>query len=59
MRELIEKAWEDRSMLQDEQVIKAIREVIASLDAGEIRVAEPTADKGWVVNEWIKKAVLL
>lgn len=56
---MIEKAWEDRSMLQDEQVIKAIREVIASLDAGEIRVAEPTADKGWVVNEWIKKAVLL
>ena len=31
----------------------AIEEAIALLDAGTIRVAEPSAD-GWVVNEWVK-----
>jgi 2,3,4,5-tetrahydropyridine-2-carboxylate N-succinyltransferase len=36
----------------------AVERAIASLDAGEIRVAEPS-DGGWVVNEWVKKAILL
>ena len=35
-----------------------IEEAIALLDAGEVRVAERLAD-GWVVNEWVKKAILL
>ena len=35
-----------------------IREVIDQLDRGMLRVAEPT-DKGWQVNEWVKKAVVL
>ena len=35
-----------------------IEEAIARLDRGEIRVAEP-AHGGWVVNEWVKKAILL
>ena len=37
---------------------KPIEEAIALLDAGEVRVAERLAD-GWVVNEWVKKAILL
>lgn len=36
----------------------AVDEVLNQLDAGSIRVAEPT-NGGWQVNEWIKKAVLL
>ena len=36
----------------------AVEETIARLDAGELRVAEPSA-AGWVVNEWVKKAILL
>jgi 2,3,4,5-tetrahydropyridine-2,6-dicarboxylate N-succinyltransferase len=36
----------------------AVEEVIAGLDAGTLRVAEPTGD-GWTTNEWVKKAVLL
>ena len=59
MKELIEKAWDDRSLLKDEVTKKAIRSVIASLDEGKIRVAEPDDKGGWKVNEWIKKAVLL
>jgi 2,3,4,5-tetrahydropyridine-2-carboxylate N-succinyltransferase len=57
-KEIIEKAWLSRELLQEEQTIKCIEEVIQKLDAGVLRVAEPTAD-GWKVNDWIKKAVIL
>ena len=58
LRPIIESAWENRALLQEETTTAAIREVINLLDAGTIRVAEPT-DKGWQVNEWVKKAVVL
>src|SRR4029453_19505994 len=35
-----------------------IEEAIARLDAGEVRVVERARDE-WVVNEWVKKAILL
>lgn len=54
----IENAWEDRSLLTNAVTIESIRNVIDLLDAGTLRVAEPT-EKGWQVNEWIKKAVVL
>jgi 2,3,4,5-tetrahydropyridine-2-carboxylate N-succinyltransferase len=57
-QEVIEKAWEDRSLLQDQNTHIVINEVIEKLDKGIIRVAEPTAN-GWKVNDWIKKAVIL
>jgi len=56
---IIEKAWEDRSLLQEKEVQIAIKAVIADLDTGMIRVAEPQADGSWKVNDWIKKAVIL
>jgi 2,3,4,5-tetrahydropyridine-2-carboxylate N-succinyltransferase len=58
MKELIEKAWEDRSLLNSKEVTDAIRAVIEDLDKGKKRVAEPVKE-GWVVNDWIKKAVIL
>lgn len=58
LQSIIEKAWENRELLKDETTLKTIREVIALLDAGTLRVAQPTAD-GWQVNEWVKKAVVL
>ena len=36
----------------------AVAEVMAALDAGKLRVAEPTVN-GWEVRQWVKKAVLL
>lgn len=54
----IENAWNDRSLLTNEVTIESIRSVIDLLDAGTLRVAEPT-DEGWQVNEWVKKAVVL
>ncbi len=58
MQELIETAWENRSMLQEQKVRDAITQIIDSLDKGKLRVAEPVGEK-WQVNEWIKKAVIL
>ena len=57
-QDLIKEAWEDRNLLNKSQIIKAIEEVISSLDRGILRIAEPNS-KGWRVNEWIKKAVIL
>jgi 2,3,4,5-tetrahydropyridine-2-carboxylate N-succinyltransferase len=55
---IIESAWEDRSLLQNEDTQAAIRSVIAKLEVGELRVAEPNG-ADWTVNEWVKKAVVL
>ncbi len=57
-REIIEAAWDDRSLLHNETTISAIDETIASIDSGELRCAEPSGDS-WQVNEWVKKAVVL
>ncbi|MFK7000122.1 2,3,4,5-tetrahydropyridine-2,6-dicarboxylate N-succinyltransferase [Flavobacterium oreochromis] len=58
LQNIIEKAWEDRSLLQEEATQEAIREVVNLLDAGTLRVAEPISS-GWQVNEWVKKAVVM
>jgi 2,3,4,5-tetrahydropyridine-2-carboxylate N-succinyltransferase len=36
-----------------------VEEAIAHLDAGEVRVVERAQEGDWVVNEWVKKAILL
>ncbi|HUH74531.1 MAG TPA: 2,3,4,5-tetrahydropyridine-2,6-dicarboxylate N-succinyltransferase [Chitinophagales bacterium] len=58
IKEIIEKAWDDRSLLSEKTTLDAIEAVIAQLDKGTLRVATPT-DGGWVVNDWVKKAVIL
>src|SRR6476660_3805346 len=55
---LVEKAWEDRSLLQQKETTEGIREVVELLDKGKLRVAEPNGN-AWTVNEWIKKAVIM
>ena len=42
MKEIIEAAWENRSLLENEKTKKAIHLVIENLDNGTLRVAEPT-----------------
>jgi len=58
LKEIIEKAWDNRDMLKEKDVQIAVKTIIDDLDSGERRVAEPDGDK-WLVNEWIKKAVIL
>jgi 2,3,4,5-tetrahydropyridine-2,6-dicarboxylate N-succinyltransferase len=55
---LIEKAWDERSMINDAVVRAEVESAIDHLDKGLIRVAEPR-EGGWVVNQWIKKAVIM
>lgn len=58
LQNIIEKAWLNRSLLQENETIEAIREVINLLDNGSLRVAEPIGE-GWQINEWVKKAVVM
>lgn len=55
---IIEAAWSDRSLLEQASTQDAIRQVIAQLEVGALRVAEPNGND-WKVNEWVKKAVVL
>lgn len=61
-QEIILAAFERRAEITprtvETQVRDAVLEVIDRLDRGELRVAEKR-DGDWVVNEWVKKAVLL
>jgi 2,3,4,5-tetrahydropyridine-2-carboxylate N-succinyltransferase len=54
----IEAAWNDRALLKDESYSNAVREVIEEVDKGRLRVAAPS-DNEWVVNEWVKQAILM
>ena len=61
LRPPIERLWEERQTLGASTRGEARDQVDAALDAldrGTLRVAEPT-ESGWVVHEWLKKAVLL
>ena len=53
LAERIDGLWESSELEAD-----PIEEAIARLDSGEVRVAE-RAETGWIVNEWVKKAILL
>ncbi|MCI0523284.1 MAG: 2,3,4,5-tetrahydropyridine-2,6-dicarboxylate N-succinyltransferase [Bacteroidales bacterium] len=57
-QDLIEAAWDDRGLVKEPEVMKAVQEVIEALDKGILRVAEPDGGE-WVVNTWVKKAVIL
>lgn len=61
MIDQIEKMWNDRALLTHPNAILTIENVINQLDKGELRVATPCTNgtDEWVVNEWIKKAILL
>ena len=62
LRATVETAFERRADLTPKNVTPslaaALEECLALLDSGQLRVAEPQGG-GWVVNEWLKKAVLL
>jgi 2,3,4,5-tetrahydropyridine-2,6-dicarboxylate N-succinyltransferase len=57
-KEIIELAWDERERLSGADTRKAVEDVIEGLDKGVLRVAEPSGDQ-WIVNQWIKKAVIM
>jgi len=59
LRQLVQAAWNDRSLVQLEETRQAVAAVMKGLDDGSLRVAEPLEGGEWQVNEWVKQAVLL
>ena len=55
---LIEEAWDNRDLLNQDAYQQAVKATLEDLDKGRVRTAEPTPN-GWQVNEWVKKAVIL
>jgi 2,3,4,5-tetrahydropyridine-2-carboxylate N-succinyltransferase len=58
MKELILEAWANRELLKGNTHSDAVRAVIEEVDKGRLRVAAP-GDGNWVVNEWVKQAILM
>jgi 2,3,4,5-tetrahydropyridine-2-carboxylate N-succinyltransferase len=62
LQSIIDTAWEQRADINPAnataEVRDAVAHVIAGLDDGTLRVAQKTG-ADWVVNQWLKKAVLL
>ena len=57
----IENGWDNRASITTAtqgELREAVETVLAALDAGKLRVAEKN-DGAWVVNQWVKKAILL
>jgi len=62
LEQTIDAAWEDRASLSaatQGAVRAAVEDALSKLDSGALRVAEKSASGAWVVNQWLKKAVLL
>ena len=62
LQQTIEQAWENRAEFSPKsapaEVRDAVSHVLSELDKGTLRVAQKDSGE-WVVNQWIKKAVLL
>jgi len=58
IQNLINETWENREMLKESMVQEAIFSIVEDLDKGKKRVAEKVNGE-WVVNQWIKKAVIM
>jgi 2,3,4,5-tetrahydropyridine-2-carboxylate N-succinyltransferase len=61
LQAIVDNAWEERDKITAKtggELREAVETALRALDAGDVRVAEKTAD-GWQVNQWLKKAVLL
>jgi 2,3,4,5-tetrahydropyridine-2-carboxylate N-succinyltransferase len=61
LADIVESLWERRAELTPQHLVekREVERALALLDSGEARVAAPDADGRWVVQQWLKKAVLL
>ena len=58
---IINEAWNNKGQVNSKssrEILNSINKTIDLLDSGKIRVAQKKNNE-WVVNEWIKKAILL
>ncbi len=59
LRQAIEAAFADRTLLEKEDTKSAVLEAVARLDKGTLRVATEDAPGRWTTHAWVKQAVLL
>ncbi len=61
LKTAVERAWDDRTLLDSEEIRAAIRATVDAVDKGALRCAEPVdlERSEWRVNEWVKKAIIL
>jgi 2,3,4,5-tetrahydropyridine-2-carboxylate N-succinyltransferase len=62
MTNVIEAGWDNRANVTWKtggELRLAVDRALALLDSGELRVAEPDGNGGWITHQWLKKAVLL
>ncbi|MDA7838297.1 2,3,4,5-tetrahydropyridine-2,6-dicarboxylate N-succinyltransferase [Candidatus Pelagibacter sp.] len=58
---IINTAWENKDSINgqsDKSILDAINQTIELVDKGELRVAAKNGNE-WVVNQWVKKAIML
>ena len=61
LKQIIEEAFENRNEINFNtkgKIRESVEETLNQLDVGKIRVCEKI-NNDWVVNQWIKKAILL
>ncbi len=60
LQQTIEDYWQnkDNSSIDEIAIKNAVEQSLDLLDQGKIRVAEKK-DSNWIVNQWVKKAILL
>jgi len=61
LENIINQAWEDKENISrdsDIKIIQSIKDTIELVDQGKMRVAEKKGSE-WIINQWIKKAILL
>ena len=60
LKNKIESAWENITKISpnDTDITDAVNKVIKKLDNGQFRIAEKNGNE-WIVNQWLKKAVLI
>lgn len=56
---IIEEAYERRPLLDSPEVQRAVKQSIAALNQGQLRVAVQKSPGDWEVQAWVKKAILL
>lgn len=59
LKQLIESAFADKTLLNDSTYSDAVNNVMEQVDNGQLRVATPQTDGTWMINEWVKQAILL
>jgi len=59
LRQLVQAAFANRTLLEQDETKSAVLETVALLDAGKLRVATQEAHGQWTTHAWVKEAILL